>query len=271
MSSSKRTTSSRVIHREWLEAVRALSPGSVDLVYVDPPFNTGVKQQGRRGLAASFEDSWPTTRAYVQWLRERVVATIPCLKQSGSFLLHVDYRVSHHARVILEETLGEACFVNHLIWSYGLGGSSPRTFARKHDDILLYCVDPKKYYFEVPKVKATSQRMRGMMKKATDVLDIPSLNNMARERTGYPTQKPLALLETLIGACAPVGGLVVDPCCGSGTTLVAAARLGRIGLGFDISPDAVAVTKKRLKTEVKLERAPELHQGGVCQGKESGT
>jgi len=243
--------STKVMQREWLEGVRALAPGSVDLVYVDPPFNTGIKQRGRRGLEVSFEDAWPTTRAYVDWLRERVVATIPSLKQTGSFLLHVDYRVSHYARVLMDETLGEACFVNHLIWSYGLGGSSPRTFARKHDDILLYCVDPKKYYFEAPKVKATSRRMQGQMKKATDVLDIPSLNNMAKERTGYPTQKPLALLETLIAACSPKGGVVLDPCCGSGTTVVAAARLGRIGIGFDISPDAIEVATKRLKMEVK--------------------
>src|SRR5690606_7258038 len=107
---------------------------------------------------------------------------------------------------------------------------SPRRFARKHDDILFYCVDPQRYCFDPPRIEATSRRMAGQMKKATDVIEVPALNNMARERTGYPTQKPLALLELLIRACSPPGGLIVDPCCGSGTTLVAALNTGRRAL-----------------------------------------
>jgi len=154
--------------------------------------------------------------------------------------------VCHHARLVLDQLLGEDRFVNHLIWMYGLGGSSPRTFARKHDDILFYCLDPARYYFEAPMVPATSNRMKGQMKKATDVIDIPSLNNMARERTGYPTQKPLALLELLIRACCPMGGTVLDPCCGSGTTLVAAVSAGRCAIGFDESLDAVKMSAARL-------------------------
>ena len=149
---------------------------------------------------------------------------------------------------MLDELFGEDRFVNHLIWSYGLGGSSPRRFARKHDDILFYCLDPARYYFKPPRIPATSNRLKGQTKKATDVLDIPSINNMAAERTGYPTQKPLALLELLVEACSPLGGAVLDPTCGSGTTLVAAARLGRRAIGFDSSRAAIATARKRLKT-----------------------
>jgi len=216
----------------------------VDLVYVDPPFNTGVRQTDRAG---AFEDSWEDAASYVAWFRQRMLATLRALKPGGSILVHCDWRTSHHIRLLLDELLGEDRFVNHLIWSYGLGGSSPRRFARKHDDILFYCLDPELYYFDPPMIPATSNRMAGQMKKATDVLDIPSINNMAKERVGWPTQKPIALLELLIRACCPADGTVLDPCCGSGTTLVAARKLGRNAIGLDVNPDAVHLAVERLR------------------------
>lgn len=228
---------------DWLGLGERLPDASVDLLYADPPFNTGRRQTADAG---AYEDAWPTTQAWVAWLRERLEATLPKLKPTASVLLHLDWRTSHHARILLDDLLGPDRFVNHLVWSYGLGGSSPRRFARKHDDILFYCLNPNQYHFEAPMVPATSQRMKGQLKKATDVLDIPSLNNMAAERTGYPTQKPLALLECLVAACCPPGGTVLDPCCGSGTTLVAAKRLGRVPIGCDRNPEAVAIARSRL-------------------------
>ncbi|MBX3389931.1 MAG: site-specific DNA-methyltransferase [Phycisphaeraceae bacterium] len=231
---------------DWLTFAQALPRASIDVLYADPPFNTGKPRTGLRGHSARYRDAWPTNGHYIRWLRERLQATLPALKPTANILLHIDYRTSHHVRLLLDELLGPDRFVNHLIWSYGLGGSSPRCFARKHDDILFYCVNPKKYYFHPPRVPATSRRMQGQTKKATDILDIPSLNNMATERTGYPTQKPLALLELLVEACSPPGGTVLDPCCGSGTTLVAAKNLGRIGIGCDQSAAAVRTAKKRL-------------------------
>ena len=228
---------------DWLAFARTLAPASVDFVYADPPFNTGDLKADRAG---AYVDRFESTPAYIEWLRERVAATLPAIKPTGLIALHVDWRTSHRVRVMLDELLGEDRFVNHLIWSYGLGGSSPRRFARKHDDILFYCLDPERYWFEPPMVPATSQRMKGQMKKATDVLDIPSINNMAAERVGYPTQKPLALLELLIGACCPPGGRVLDPCCGSGTTLVAAAKLGRNWQGCDLNPEAARIAQSRV-------------------------
>ncbi len=233
----------RVACSDWLDVARTLAPASIDFVYADPPFNTGDVQADRAG---SYEDRFASTAAYITWLRERVEATIPAIKPTGLVALHVDWRTSHRVRVMLDELLGEDRFVNHLVWAYGLGGSSPRRFARKHDDILLYCLDPERYWFQPPMVPATSQRMKGQMKKATDVLDIPSINNMAAERVGYPTQKPLALLELLVGSCCPPGGIVLDPCCGSGTTLVAAKRLGRAWAGCDLNPEAVSIAAERL-------------------------
>lgn len=234
---------SALAHADWADAVAALPPASIHLLYADPPFNAG---RARQGPAGRYSDHWADPEAYLDWLSHRLRASIPALAPSAAILLHVDQRWSHRVRVLLDDLLGPDHFVNHLIWTYGLGGSSPTRFARKHDDILYYRLDPREYYFDPPRVPATSRRMAGRDKKATDVLDIPSINNMARERTGYPTQKPLALLSLLIDACCPPNAPVLDPCCGSGTTLIAAAQSGRPALGIDTSQDAIAVTSQRL-------------------------
>lgn len=234
-----------------LDLLRRVGAGTVDLVYIDPPFNTGQQQRGTpraggmAGPPASYADAWPTMQDYLAFMRPRLAEMHRVLKPTGSLLLHCDWRTSHHLRLLLDEIFGAERFVNHLIWSYGLGGSSPRRFARKHDDILFYGRSDA-YWFEPPRVPATSARMRGLMKKATDVLDIPSINNMAAERTGYPTQKPLALLELLVAACCPPGGVVADFFCGSGTTLVAAKRLQRKWIGCDVSAEAVKIARQRL-------------------------
>ncbi len=238
---------------DWLDIGAAYPHHRVDFLYADPPFNTGQTQHSppnakklARQTDASYADSFGSPKQFIAWLRPRLIACIPLLTPTSLVCLHVDWRTCHHVRLLLDDLFGPDRFVNHLIWSYGLGGSSPRRFARKHDDLLLYCVDPKRYWFEPPRVPATSNRMRGQSKKATDVLDIPSINNMAKERTGYPTQKPLALLDLLVRACCPPGGTVLDPCCGSGTTLVAAAMAGRNAIGLDISAPAVKVARERL-------------------------
>jgi site-specific DNA-methyltransferase (adenine-specific) len=297
---------------DWLHLAPRLAAGSVDFLYSDPPFNTGREHvtprnahrrsgappaavahlsvvpeeldSSRTGTAseAAFCDSFASTAHYIAWLRERLVATMPALKRSATVAIHCDFRASHHVRLLLDELLTPENFVNHLIWHYGLGGSSPRRFARKHDDILVYCLDPELYYFDPPLVPATSNRLKGKMKKATDVvrvgreqhqeesnaplgewghpegypqncpegrddvLDVPSLNNMSRERTGYPTQKPLALLTLLVGAFCPIGGMVLDPTCGSGTSLLAARNAGRRGIGFDRGEAAVRTARGRL-------------------------
>ncbi len=228
---------------DCLEVLSAWPPAFVDLAYLDPPFNTG-----RRKLApnAAYDDAWPSLDAYLGFLARRVEAVHRVLKPAGSILLHCDWRSSHRVRLLLDEIFGAGNFINHLIWVYGLGGSSPRRFARKHDDVLFYGRGPG-YYFDPPLVAATSNRMKGRKKKAIDVLMVPSINNMAAERTGYPTQKPLKLLSLLVGACCPPGGTVLDPFCGSGTTLVAAAASGRSFLGIDTNPDAVRIASCRVR------------------------
>ena len=231
---------------DCIDVVPAHGWRGVDLVYVDPPFNTGRTLTGRGGL--SFDDRFAGTDGFIAFLKPRLAACIEALAADGAILVHVDWRTSHRVRVLLDELLGEGAFVNHIVWHYGLGGSGPRSFARKHDDILFYAKG-RDYHFTPPMVPARSARLAGRMKKATDVLDIPAINNMALERTGWPTQKPLALLSTLVEACCPPGGMVMDPMCGSGTALVAAVRSGRQARGIDINPKALRIASWRLARE----------------------
>jgi DNA modification methylase len=233
---------------DCLTLLQSLST-AVDLAYLDPPFFSGSTRQGSTQCdrsGGSFNDRWPSLDHYLDFMRPRIEAVHRALKPHGVILLHCDWRASHRLRVMLDEIFTPDGFVNHLVWSYGLGGSSPRRFARKHDDILFFAKGPD-YHFDPPRVPATSRRMSGQLKKATDVIDVPAINNMSHERTGYPTQKPLALLELLVGACSPPDGVVLDPFCGSGTTLVAAQRLGRRWIGMDANPDAIAIAQRRLK------------------------
>lgn len=232
---------------DCLDVMASMNDETIDLCYVDPPFNTG---RTRVDAAGQYPDHWPSMDAYLAFLAPRITEMVRLLTPDGILLLHCDQRTCHHLRVMLDGLLGEGAFVNHLIWRYGLGGSSPRRFARKHDDILFYAKG-NGYFFDPPMIPATSHRMAGKLKKATDVLDIPSINNMAAERVGWPTQKPLALMETLIQACCPPDGTVLDPMCGSGTTLIAAASLGRVAVGIDRLPDAIDLVRRRGETLIK--------------------
>jgi hypothetical protein len=237
--------------------------GGLDLVFADPPFATGQSFEatwqvdGQPWRVPAYRDPTATGSDDVPALLEGLLAASHrALDPRGSLLLHVDHRALSLAAPRCDRIFGWGArlpadgpgFRNALIWHYGLGGSSPRTWARKHDTILWYTRGAD-WHFDPPRVPATSQRLRGQTKKATDVLDIPSLNNMARERCGYPTQKPLALLCLLLGAHVPPGGSVADPCMGSGTTVVAAHRAGLRALGSDVSAVSVGVARQRLAAE----------------------
>lgn len=250
----------RLILGDALEVARSLPAASLDLVYLDPPFGSGrthsapepAHRKKRRAAGAgdartSFDDSWDDgLDGYLAWLFPVLEACRRLLKPSGSLYVHLDWRACHYAKVELDRLFGRACFLNHIVWLYGLGGSSRRYWPRKHDDILWYARNPDGQYFEPVMVPATSQRMRGLDKKAPDYWDIPALNNMASERVGYPTQKPEALLERVIASSCPPAGAVADFCAGSGTTAAVAQRLGRRWIASDVSPDALATMERRL-------------------------
>jgi DNA modification methylase len=249
---SSESPTPRILEGDCLEVLPSLGEEVASLVYADPPFSTGGTRRGNgRGSGAepdlAYEDRWESIDHYLDFLRPRVEAMHRVLAPDGAILLHVDWRTSHRVRCLLDEVFGADRFVNHIIWQYGLGGSSPVRFARKHDDILYYARGDERW-FEPPMVPATSRRLAGRLKKATDVLDVPSINNMARERTGWPDQKPLALLDLLVRATCPPDGLVIDPFCGSGTTLEASMRSGRRSIGIDRSKSAIGIVETRIES-----------------------
>ncbi|MBU6427924.1 MAG: site-specific DNA-methyltransferase [Cyanobacteria bacterium REEB65] len=236
-----------LLEGDALAVARLLPEASVDLVYLDPPFFTG---RTHRSGDRSFCDTWGDLDNYLTWLAPILAESRRCLSPTGSMYVHLDWHACHYVKVELDRLFGRDCFLNHIAWLYGLGGSSPRYWPRKHDDLLWYSREPDGHYFDPVMVPARSQRMRGQDKKMPDYWNIPTLNNMASERIGYPTQKPEALLELIVASSCPPGGRVADFFVGSGTSCAVARRLGRRFLGSDLSPQAVAMSCERLGLNV---------------------
>ncbi len=250
-----------------------LPAATFDFIYLDPPYFTSRRfgiapRQGAPADATGFDDRWPGGQMqYLAMLKHAAVESHRLLKADGVLLLHLDWRSVHYAKVMLDEVFGFDNFINEIIWYYQTGGASPLRFSRKHDTILLYARSGRHYFngkaIAIPRTPKALHRARNPKgarispadthKNPDDVLLIPALNPMARERTGYPTQKPLALLETLITALCPPGGTVGDFFCGSGTTLMAAAKLKRPFLGCDQNHHAIAIARCRLQTSPRTQ------------------
>ena len=262
-----------------LPIMRGMNSASVDLIYLDPPFNSNADYAAPIGSAAAgaaFKDTWTLSdidaewidvmesrhlpvyrvllaaqsnsdKAYLAYMAVRLQEMHRLLKPTGSFYLHCDPTMSHYLKLLLDAIFGRNKFQNEIIWTYGLGGSSRKRYSRKHDVILFYSKSDD-FYFDKPLEAATSQRMKGKMKGLRDVwVDIPSINNQADEREGYPTQKPLQLLQRIVKASSDSDQIVFDPFCGCATTLVAADDLTRDWIGIDISPVAARLIKKRVQ------------------------
>lgn len=259
----------QLIKGDMLNVASLLSPQSFRLIYLDPPFLTGREQVGTvEGMA--YDDRWEGhLDSYLPWLKERLLALFNLLLPDGSLVLHLDYRAAHYAKVMLDEIFGRRGFINEIIWHYTGGGRSKRRFSCKHDTLLWYSRSEKPVFnidaVRVP-YKETSGYAKGGIVAASgrkympdprgtpvdDVWDIPIINPMASERVGYPTQKPLVLLDRLILALSNEGDLVGDFCCGSGTTLVSAQTLKRHWVGADISDAALNCARERLFSECGL-------------------
>jgi DNA modification methylase len=260
-----------VLQGDCLDIARRLPPAIFDFIYMDPPFFTKRDHHSTSRNDAhtplTFSDRWSPPKdasapppplptgdsgldAYLAWLDLRIRAQYPLLKPTGVFLLHLDWHAVHYAKVLCDRIFGMDHFQNELIWYYQTGGASKSRFSRKHDTILLYSKGDR-FYFNgkaiaiprTPKALKRAQCPTGARIKATDthknpddVLLIPALNPMAKERTGYPTQKPLALLTTLIKALCPPEGTIGDLLCGSGTTGLAARNQAVFFLLADAKP-----------------------------------
>lgn len=264
----------RVVLADNLQILRSLPDGCIDLVYVDPPFGTGrlrrldsIKtgsgEQRRRGFGGkeyrfqvvsrhSYRDSLQRD-AYLEFLQQRLVEIHRVLHPHGSLYLHLDYRVSHYARLLLDEIFGAERFLNEIIWAYDYGGRPRDRWPRKHDNILWYSKSDHWTFdrAEIDRIPYMAPGLVGLEKSAqgklpTDTWWLTIVPTRGRERTGYPTQKPLSLLERIVRASSREGELVADFFCGSGTTGVAAAALGRRFLLVDDNPEAIAITRHRL-------------------------
>ncbi len=272
---------------DCLEQMKQITDGSVDLIYLDPPFFTERKhtlKNRERDKEFSFDDIWKHESSYAEFLHQRISIMRNLLKDSGSIFVHCDKSANHIVRGVLDNVFGIESFQSEIIWNYKRWSNAKKGLLPSHQNIYFYS---KTKYFKfnkmfMPYSEATNldqilQRRtrdehnksvyarddRGNTKQAdakqgvplSDVWDIPYLNPKAKERVGYPTQKPLLLIERIIELVTDENDLVLDPFCGSGTTCVAAKLSNRTYLGIDISEDAIQLAETRLETPVKTESA----------------
>ena len=221
-----------------LELLKQLPNESIDLIYCDILYNTGKKFK-------DYDDNLGTPQEAIEWYRPRLIEMKRVLKDTGSIYLQCDYRLVHYLKVEMDNIFGINNFRNEIIWKYGLGGSGNRSFSKKHDNILFYSKN-ETYTFNIQYEKATSNKLKGQLKKMTDVWDIPNINNMSKERVGYDTQKPKTILEIIVNTSSNKGDVIADFFCGSGTSLVVAKELNRNYIGCDINPRAIEITNQRL-------------------------
>ena len=289
-----------LVHANNLEVMRRLPDGSMRLIYLDPPFNTGRLQQRRTtshvrradtnadtdaGAGADTDTNTNTNTnpgwkgfggtSYVRtvealtsyddrfadywaFLGPRLDESWRLLDERGTLYLHLDYREAHYAKVALDALFGRDCFLNEIIWAYDYGAKSRKRWPTKHDTILVYVKNPTAYYFDSEAVDREPYMAPGLVtpekaargKLPTDVWWHTSVTTTRREKTGYPTQKPLGVLRRIVQASSAEGDWVLDPFAGSGTMAAAAHVLSRRSVSIDASADAVAVMQQRLGLDI---------------------
>ncbi len=276
--------SEMVIHGDCLDILKQIDSNSVDMIYLDPPFFTQKMQslKDTQGTEYFFGDVWNSREEYLDYMKVRVYELKRVLKDTGSIFLHCDEKASHYLRIILDDIFGEENFRSEIIWTYKRWSNSKKGLLPGHQTIFFYS-KTNNYKFNIIYTEYSpttnidqilQERVRDNRGKAiykhddngeiilskekkgvpmSDVWEIPFLNPKAKERVGYPTQKPIELLERIVRISTDVGDTVLDPFCGSGTTMVAAELVNRKGIGIDISRDAVEISENRLKNPYKTE------------------
>jgi site-specific DNA-methyltransferase (adenine-specific) len=239
----------RILEGDNLELMQKLQDGAFQLIYADPPFNTG-KRQTR--VLSSYEDTFDD---YLGFLRPRLEQMRRLLSDSGTLYLHIDYREAHYVKVALDEIFGRDCFLNEIIWAYDYGARTKRRWPAKHDTILVYVKDPEQYYFDSDEVDREPYMAPGLVsaekvargKLPTDVWWHTIVHTTGHEKTGYPTQKPEGIVRRMVLASTRVSDRVLDPFAGSGTLGAVAQQTGRSYTLIDSSAEAIAVMRDRLE------------------------
>jgi len=269
-------SSYRVIQGDNLAVLQSIRDASIQLIYVDPPFNTGRVQtrgsstttrtetgnrigfKGQRyeivkETVLSYDDEF---KDYWSFLEPRLEEAWRILNETGTLYLHLDYRESHYAKVLLDALFGRECFLNEIIWAYDYGGKAKSRWPSKHDTILVYVKNPDKYYFNNETVDREPYMAPGLVtpekvakgKLPTDVWWHTIVSPTGKEKTGYPTQKPLGILRRIIQASSKEDDTVLDFFAGSGTTGHAASLLNRNFILVDQNPEAIQVMKERFSS-----------------------
>ena len=265
-----------LIQGDNLTHLKSMPNDSIDLIYIDPPFNTGraqvrtsrtsrVNESGRLGFQGkryeqivdkvlSYDDEFAD---YWGFLEPRLEEAWRLLKNTGTLYLHLDYRESHYAKVLLDALFGRECFLNEIIWAYDYGARAKSRWPAKHDNILVYVKDPKNYYFDSSEVDREPYMAPGLVTKEkaergklpTHVWWHTIVSPTGKEKTGYPTQKPEGILRRIIMASTKPGDSVLDFFAGSGTTGAVAAKLGREFVLIDQNPESISVIQERLEKQ----------------------
>ena len=247
-----------------------------DLIYLDPPFFSNRHYEviwGDEAEVRSFKDRWEGgINVYIEWMKERILKMYDALNETGSFYLHCDWHASHYLKVMLDDVFGYNNFRNEIVWCYKRWPAKQKNFQSMHDIILRYSKSDNVVWNQLfdDFTEQTKKRIKGGKKiehyegesgkiliRATeemspgvamcDYWNIPMIAGQAKERLGYPTQKPEALLERIIKASSNKGDLILDPFCGCGTAVAVSQRLSRKWIGIDISPTSVKLMEKRVE------------------------
>jgi site-specific DNA-methyltransferase (adenine-specific) len=271
----------RIIFSDNLAVLKSLPDESVNLIYIDPPFNTG-KQQARQQISVEedvngdrvgFGGKRYQTRVigekayrdtfddYLGFLEPRLLEAYRVLSSTGSFYFHIDYREVHYCKVFLDAIFGRESFINEIIWAYDYGGRSKTRWPAKHDNILFYAKNPERYTFnwdEVERIPYMAPGLVGKEKAArgkfpTDTWWHTIVGTNSKEKTGYPTQKPAGVLRRIISASSNPGDLVLDFFAGSGTVGEVCLELRRTFLLVDNNPQAIAAMQARFGENDSIE------------------
>ncbi len=279
------TKVNQVYHGDCVDVMKGIKDKSVDMIYLDPPFFSNRKHtltSRDRANCYSFDDLWKGYKEYADFMLNRLIEAKRVLKDTGSIFIHCDKSANHILRFIGDEVFGEENFLSEIIWYFKRWSNSAKNLTPNHQNILLFSKSENykfnKVFTEYSETTNVDQilqkRSRDSHNKSVyarkddgsiissddkkgvplaDVWEIPFLNPKAKERTGYPTQKPILLLDRIIEISTDEGDVILDPFCGSGTTLVAADMKKRKYIGIDISLKAVKLSRSRIETPIKTE------------------